>query len=59
MSSYIDKPEIRIKFVNKELHTDLHNISKNLGITMTQMLKPHLYKIRESYPIELRRKPRD
>jgi len=59
MAQKYDKPEIRIQFVNLEVYSDLKNISKNLGISMASMLKPHLYKIRDSYPIELRRKPRD
>ncbi len=59
MSAKYDKPEIRIQFVNQEIYTDLKNISKNLGISMASMLKPHLYKIRDSYPVELRRKRLD
>lgn len=48
-------PEIRIAGVSEKVHFELTNIAENLGIYLTDLLKPHLRKIAESYPEEMRK----
>jgi hypothetical protein len=54
-----DQTYIKIKGVPKNIKEDLTNISKNLGISLTSMLKPKLREIANSYPPELKRKFKD
>lgn len=51
--------EIRLRGVSEKLIEDLSNISKNLGITISQMLKPKIREIVESYPEKMKQKPLD
>lgn len=44
------RKEIRIKSVREDVHTDLINIAKNSGVSLSSLLKPHLQKIVETYP---------
>lgn len=53
-----DRPEIRIRGVGKPVHEDLINISKNVGVNLSDLLKPHLQKIADSYPDKYKR-PRE
>lgn len=50
-------PEIRITGVSPEVHRDLINISKNESVNLSDLLKPHLRKIRDTYPESMRKKP--
>lgn len=46
--------DIYIKNVPHNLKEDIKTIAENLGITMSQLLKPKLREIRDSYPPDLR-----
>ena len=48
--------DILIKSVSLEMETDIRNISKNMGITYSAFLKPHLKAIADSYPESLKQK---
>lgn len=47
--------EIRIKGVSQQVHEDLKQISKNEGTNLSDLLKPHLRAIRDSYPDYMRK----
>jgi hypothetical protein len=47
--------EIRSVGVPDTVFTELKLIAKNSGVTLTELLKPHLPKIVESYPERLRK----
>lgn len=51
--------EIRIVGVSPSLHDDLRNISRNLGITTTALLKPKLREIADSYEAHMKQPPRE
>lgn len=46
--------EIRVKGVPPVIKQDLKNIAKNTGTTLSQLLKPHLREIRDSYSEDMR-----
>lgn len=48
--------EIRLTNVPQDLKSDLKNIAANTGMTLTQMLKPVLRQVRDSYPEDMRKK---
>jgi len=45
---------IYIKNVPVDIKADIKTIAENLGVTVTQLLKPKLREIRDSYPPDLR-----
>jgi hypothetical protein len=47
--------EIRIRGVSGQIVEDLDNVSKNLGVTLSDLLKPKLAEIVNSYPANLKR----
>lgn len=49
--------EVRVRGVNNQIVDDLEAIAKNLGITVTALLKPKLREIRDSYPEKMRIPP--
>lgn len=49
--------EVRVRGVSESLINDLNNISKNTGVSISDLLKPKLHEIRDSFPERLRRKP--
>lgn len=53
------RKDIKITNVNSDVHRQLTNISKNMSIDMSQLLKPHLHTIVESYPEKLRKPAKD
>lgn len=57
--SKIEDPEIRIKHVTPQMREDLRNIAKNIGVTLSAMLKSKLRDIRDSYPEHLRKPYKD
>lgn len=46
--------EIRMRGVSKKLVTELVNISKNIGIDLSDMLKPKIREIVDAYPDHLK-----
>jgi len=50
-------PEIRITGVSPEVHRDLIAISKNEAVNLSDLLKPKLREIRDSYPDYMRKLP--
>lgn len=42
--------EIRITGVSPKLHSEIKNIAKYDDVTISQLLKPHLRRLVESYP---------
>lgn len=49
------RPKLTIYGVSEKIHEEINNISENLGQTFTDFMKPHLRKIVESYPEEMRK----
>ncbi len=49
--------DIRLRALPPQLKTDLDNISDNLGISLTQMLKPILREVSDSFPVHLKKPP--
>lgn len=52
-----EKSEIRLRGVSHQVSMDIKNISANLGISVTNLLKPKLREIADSYPPNLKRPP--
>lgn len=50
---------IKITGVSDKMKDELKNISKNSGITLSQMLKPKLREFCESFPPEMKKKYSD
>lgn len=50
--------EIRITNIPIQVHTDLINISENLGISLSTLLKPELRRAVEKYAGDLRNPPK-
>jgi hypothetical protein len=55
MSSKRNHREIRVRGVSHQVAEDLNNISKNSGVPLSDLLKPKLREIVESYPVNMRR----
>ncbi len=53
-----DYREIRVRGVGEQLQNDLTNISKNLGIDVSALVKPKLWEIANSYPEHMKQPPR-
>ena len=51
--------EIRVKGVSEKTKTDIVNIAKNSGVTISQLLKPKIREIADSYPDKMRQPPLD
>lgn len=51
--------EIRVRGVSPKLVTELNNIANNIGISLTQMLKPKLREISDSYPEKMKEPLKD
>lgn len=51
--------EIRCRGISPILEEQLNNIAGNLGITLTQFLKPKLREIADSYPDKMKSPPPD
>lgn len=49
--------EVRVRGLSEKLKKDLTNISKNLNVTQSQLLKPILQKFVDAQPDHLRRDP--
>lgn len=47
--------EIRISGIKPQLHEELMNISNNLGVTVTSLIKPKIQEFVNSYPPDLKR----
>jgi gas vesicle protein len=52
------KSEVRVRGVAEQINNDLNNIASNLGTNLSDLLKPKLREIRDSFPEELRREPK-
>lgn len=48
--------DLRIRSVNQQVRDEIKNIAQNEGQTISSFLKPHLRKIAESYPPQMRLK---
>ena len=48
-------PYLAVYGVNPTVHSDLKNISKNLGIDLSALIKPKLRELRDSYPEPMRK----
>lgn len=59
MSNKRNYAEVRLRGVSPQLLEALVNISKNLGVSLTDMLKPKLREIADSYPDKLKQPPLD
>lgn len=46
--------EVRVTNVPDQLNDDLLNISKNLGITISTLVKPKLYELTNSYDANMK-----
>jgi len=49
-----DEERIVVKNIRPEVKNELVAIAKNEGLTLSAFLKPHLRKIRDSYPLNMR-----
>jgi hypothetical protein len=49
-----NKKHIRITGVSPKKHQQLINIASHLGITVEQLIKTHMQKVVEEYPIKFR-----
>ena len=52
-------PYLAVYGVNSSVHEELKNISKNLGIDLSALIKPKLRELRDSYPEALRKFNKD
>lgn len=52
-------PEIRVRGVSPQLHDDLINISRNEGRSLSDILKPKLREVADSYPERMKQPPKD
>lgn len=50
-----DPKDIKVKNVPNQVHQDLTNISKNLGISVTALIKPKLKELTDSYSADMKR----
>lgn len=55
MDNKKELPEIRIKGVSPDLHKDLIAIAKNESVSLSDLLKPKLREIRDTYPEYMRK----
>ncbi len=46
--------ELRVYGLPANLSTEVKNIAQNLGVKMSDFMKPHIKKIVESYPESMR-----
>lgn len=53
-----DHREIRIRGVGKQVRTDLENIAENLGTSVSDLVKPKLWELSNSYPEHMKLPPR-
>jgi hypothetical protein len=51
-------PDLRIYGINGKLKKEIINISKNLGIGISDFLKPKLKEISDSYPAHMKEAPK-
>ncbi len=51
--------ELRIRGVSHAMRDQLFNISKNEGTSISDLLKPKIREVIESYPVHMRQPPRD
>jgi hypothetical protein len=49
--------EIRVRNVSVKVNEDLSNIAKNLGVALSDFLKPKLREIADSYPASMKLPP--
>lgn len=49
--------EIRIRDISPSVKQDLDNIASNMGVTLSQLMRPKLREIADSYPDHLKRQP--
>ena len=47
--------EIRISGIKPQLHAELMNISDNLGVTVSSLIKPKIQEFVNSYPAEMKK----
>ena len=50
--------ELRITGISPKTLNDINNIAHNSGVTISNLLRPHIPKIVESYPEGMRMPPR-
>lgn len=53
-NKYKRKPELRIQGVSTKTHNELKNIADNVGVNLSELLRPKLREIIESYPEKMR-----
>jgi hypothetical protein len=51
-------PELRVRGVGNQTKQDLNNIAKNLGITISDLVKSHLPHITDSYSATMKLPPK-
>jgi|GEM_PF-1551016 len=49
--------EVRTRGVSPRVAMELHNICKNLGVSVSDFLKPKLREIVDSYPEHMKKAP--
>lgn len=49
--------ELRLRGVPNKLQSDLKNISANLGTSISDLTKPKLWELANSYPDEMKKPP--
>lgn len=52
-------PEVRISGLKPQLHSDIVNISENMGITITSMLKPVVQEFVNKQPASMKQPKKD
>jgi hypothetical protein len=50
--------EIRITNLSSKTFSDIKNIAENSGVTMSNLLRPQITKIAESYPDRMKLPPK-
>ena len=53
------KPELRITGVSEKTQTEIINIAKNLGVSMSTFMRPKITEIAASYPEHMKKPPVD
>lgn len=50
--------ELRITGISPKVFNDVKNIAENAGVTMSNLLRPEITKIVESYPERMKMSPK-
>jgi hypothetical protein len=54
-----DKKRIQLRGINETINWQLKNVSDNLGVTLTELLKIEFYLLAARYPEHMKQKPRE